>query len=77
MGVVGLFFFYGGGLNTVAFRRSTTFGFPDAPLSSSPPCPSAGDSVYLCCMRGGWGSVVRMTPFGPFYYSLPLYPQPL
>ena len=45
-------------------------------LKASCACPFAGDSVYRCCLRGGWGSVVRMTHFVPFYYSLPLYPHP-
>ena len=39
-------------------------------------CSYVGDSVYLWCLRGGWGSVVSMTPFGPFYFPLPLNPQP-
>ena len=72
MGVVGIFFLWGGGLGTVAFRRSTTFGFSLAPVVSSALCPSAGDSVYRRCSGEGWGSLVRMTPFGPFYCSLPL-----
>ena len=76
MGVVGIIFLRGGGLGEGAFRRSTTFGFSGPLRGSRASCPYSGDSVYLCCLRGGWGSVVRMTPYGPFYCSLPLYPQP-
>ena len=69
-------FFKGGGLGTVAFRRSTTFGLFGTPIASSASGSCLGDSVYLWCLRGGWGSVVSMTPFGPFYFRLPLNPQP-
>jgi len=76
MGVVGIIFLRGGGLGEGAFRRSTTFGFSCPPWGSCASCPRFGDSVYQGYLRGGWGSVVRMTPFGPFYCLLPLYPQP-
>lgn len=71
-----MFFLNEGGLDVGAFRRSAAFGFSLASFGSSPPYSSAGDSVYRCCLRRGWGSVVRMTHFVPFYCSLPLNPQP-
>ncbi len=74
MGVVGIIFLTQRGLGTEAFRRSTTLGFF---VLSNALCPHLGDSVYLGCLRVGFGSFVSMTPFGPFYFRLTLYPNPL